>query len=202
MYFSKWLLKSSKPVDPYQLHKVIWQLFPDEAEAERSFLFRVESSRQKCEQHILLQSISEPQAISGELIMLRGPKEVYFDLKAGANYRFMLCANPTKKINDKGGKDKNQGKVRVPLIHDEEIVAWLKRQLLGSAEVVSVELVQKDLLNFYKDKSNDKHIGKIQTVTFFGILTVVDPNLLIDKIIGGIGPAKAFGCGLLTLSLA
>jgi CRISPR system Cascade subunit CasE len=200
MYFSKWLLKSNKPVDPYQLHKIIWQLFPDQADDGRSFLFRVESIRQKCEQHILLQSISRPQATSGELIMLKEPKEVHFDIKAGNSYRFMLCANPTKKINDKNGKDKNQGKVRVPLIRDEEIVAWLKRHLAGSAEVDSVELVQKNLLHFYKNKSGDKHVGKIQTVTFLGILTVEEPELLLTKITTGIGPAKSFGCGLLTLA--
>jgi CRISPR system Cascade subunit CasE len=194
------LLKSNKPVDPYQLHKILWQLFPDQADDGRSFLFRVESTRQKCEQHILLQSISQPQTTSRELIMLKEPKEVHFDIKAGNSYRFMLCANPTKKINDKDRKPHNQGKVRVPLIRDEEIVAWLKRQLAGSAEVDSVELVQKNLLHFYKNKSGDKHVGKIQTVTFLGILTVGEPELLLTKITTGIGPAKSFGCGLLTLA--
>jgi CRISPR system Cascade subunit CasE len=200
MYYSKCLLKSNKPVDPYQLHRKIWQLFPDKADDERSFLFRVESIGQKCEQHILLQSISQPQAISEELILLNGPKEVNLDIKTGNSYRFMLCANPTKKINDKDGKTENQGKVRVPLIHDEEIVAWLKRQLAGSAEVDSVELVQKSVLHFYKNKSGDKHIGKIQTVTFLGILTAEEPELLLSKMTKGIGPAKSFGCGLLTLA--
>lgn len=200
MYFSKWLLKSNKPVDPYQLHRKIWQLFPDKADDERSFLFRVESIGQKCEQLILLQSISQPQATSEELVLLKGPKEINLDMIAGNSYRFMLCANPTKKINDKAGKPHNQGKVRVPLIHDEEIVAWLKKQLEGSAEIHSVELVQKNLLHFYKNKSGDKHVGKIQTVTFLGILTAEDPELLSKKISTGIGPAKSFGCGLLTLA--
>jgi CRISPR system Cascade subunit CasE len=179
---------------------MIWQLFPDKADDERSFLFRVESIGKDCEHHILLQSISLPQEASDELILLKHPKEITFNIIAGNSYRFMLCANPTKKINDKDGKDKNQGKVRVPLIHDEEIVAWLKRQLAGSAEVDSVELVQKNLLHFYKNKSGDKHIGKIQTVIFLGILTVEEPELLFTKISNGIGPAKAFGCGLLTLA--
>lgn len=200
MYFSKWLLKSNKPVDPYQLHRKIWQLFPDKADDKRSFLFRVESTKQNCEQHILLQSISQPQEISDELILLRKSKEINLDIIAGNSYRFMLCANPTKKINDKDGKPENQGKVRVPLIHDEEIIAWLKRQLAGSAEIDSVELVQKNLLHFYKNKSGDKHVGKIQTVTFLGILTAKDPELLFTKISSGIGPAKSFGCGLLTLA--
>lgn len=194
------MLDSGKPIDPYQLHKIIWQLFPDKADEERSFLFRVEKSGQRCAQQILLQSACLPQAISNELLLLREPKKIHFEIKSGGKYRFMLCANPTKRINDKDGKDRNQGKVRVPIINEAEIVAWLKRQFEGSAEIDTVELTQKNLIRFHKDKNGEAYLGKIQTVTFLGILTVTDSELLIDKIKKGIGPAKAFGCGLLTLA--
>ncbi|AKB58142.1 type I-E CRISPR-associated protein Cas6/Cse3/CasE [Methanosarcina barkeri] len=200
MYFSKWLLDSRKPIDPYQLHKKIWQLFPDKADEERSFLFRVEKTGQRCTQCILVQSACLPQSASNELLLLKGPKEVHFELKSGGRYRFMLCANPTKRINDKDGKAKNQGKVRVPLIDEAETVAWLKRQFEGSAEIDAVELIQKNLIHFRKSNKDKNHFGKIQTVTFLGMLTVIDSELLIGKIVKGIGPAKAFGCGLVTLA--
>lgn len=200
MYFSKWLLDSGKPIDPYQLHKKIWQLFPDKADEERSFLFRVEKAEQRCAQHILLQSACPPQAASNELLLLKKPKEIHFEIKSGGRYRFMLCANPTKRITDKDGKEENQGKVRVPIIDEAEIVAWLKRQFEGCAEIDAVELTQKNLIRFHKNKKDQAHFGKIQTVTFLGILTVTDSELLIGKITKGIGPAKAFGCGLLTLA--
>lgn len=200
MYFSKWLLDYRKPIDPYQLHKIIWQLFPDKADEERSFLFRVEKAEQKCAQQILLQSSCPPQAVSNELSLLKKPKEIHFEIKSGGRYRFMLCANPTKRINDKDGKAKNQGKVRVPIIDEAEIVAWLKRQFEGSAEIDAVELTQKNLIHFHKSNKDQAYFGKIQTVTFLGILTVTDSELLIEKIAKGIGPAKAFGCGLLTLA--
>ena len=200
MYFSKWLLNSGKPIDPYQLHKIIWQLFPDKADEERSFLFRVEKAEQRCAQQILLQSACPPQAVSDELLLLKEPKEIHFEIKSSRRYRFMLCANPTKRINDKDEKEKNQGKVRVPIIDEAEIVAWLKRQFEGSAEIEAVELAQKNPIHFHKNKKGEVHLGKIQTVTFLGILTVTDSELLIGKITGGIGPAKSFGCGLLTLA--
>jgi CRISPR system Cascade subunit CasE len=200
MYLSKWLLDSGKPIDPYQLHKKIWQLFPDKADEERSFLFRIEKAGQRCEQHILLQSACPPQAVSSELLLLNGPKEIYFEIKSGAKYRFMLCANPTKRINDKDGKEKNQGKVRVPIIDEAETIAWLKRQFEGCAEIDEVELTQKNLIRFHKNKKDQAHFGKIQTITFLGMLTVTNSELLIEKITMGIGPAKAFGCGLLTLA--
>lgn len=206
MYFSKYLLDSAKPVNPYLLHKKIWQLFPDKADEERPFLFRVENTRQKCTQHILLQSTCEPQATSDELLLLKNPKEEnpkkinLHGMKSGSSYRFMLCANPTKRIKDKDGKTANQGKVRVPIIDEIETVAWLKRQFDGMAEIGSVALTQKNLINFHKKKKGQDHFGKIQIVTFYGILTVTDSELLVSKMINGIGPAKAFGCGLLTLA--
>lgn len=183
------------------LHKKIWNLFPDKADEKRSFLFRVENLGQKGVQHILLQSSYEPQPANGELVLLNKPKKVQFDgITNGANYRFLLRANPTKKIKDSGGKTTNQGKVRVPIIDEDEIIAWLSRQFEGLAEIKAVTLAQQDLLYFRKDKGNQNHVGKIQTVTYSGILTVVESESLVNKMKDGIGPAKAFGCGLLTLA--
>jgi len=42
--------------------------------------------------------------------------------------------------------------------------------------------------------------GKIQPVRFQGILQVVNPGALQETTIKGIGPAKSFGCGLLSLA--
>jgi CRISPR system Cascade subunit CasE len=201
MYFSQCVLNSVKPVNPYMVHKKIWNLFPDKADEKRSFLFRVENLGQKGVQHILLQSSYEPQPANGELVLLNKPKKVQFDgITNGASYRFLLRANPTKKIKDSGGKTTNQGKVRVPIIDEDEIIAWLSRQFEGLAEIKAVTLAQQDLLYFHKNKGNQKHVGKIQTVTYSGILTVVESESLVNKMKDGIGPAKAFGCGLLTLA--
>ncbi len=112
----------------------------------------------------------------------------------------MLRANPTKRIKDSGGKTSNQGKVRVPIIDEDEIIAWLRRQFEDLAEIKAVTLARQDLLYFQKNKGNQNHFGKIQTVTYSGILTVIEAKLLVNKMIEGIGPAKAFGCGLLTLA--
>lgn len=188
------------------LHKKIWNLFPDKADEKRSFLFRVENLGQKGVQHILLQSSYEPQPANGELVLLNKPKKnkpkkVQFDgITNGASYRFLLRANPTKRIKDSGGKTTNQGRVRVPIIDEDEIIAWLSRQFEGLAEIKAVTLAQQDLLYFRKDKGNQNHVGKIQTVTYSGLLTVVESESLVNKMKDGIGPAKAFGCGLLTLA--
>jgi len=116
----------------------------------------------------------------------------------------MLRANPTKKVKDQGGKQTNQGKVRVPLIDEQEIKAWLKRQLQDCALINDHELsiFRQDLLSFRKAKEKQQHFGKIQTVTYTGLMSVSDNEILMNKILSGIGPAKAFGCGLLSIAKA
>ena len=195
------MLNSTKPVNPYLLHKKIWQLFPGKADEKRPFLFRVENLGQRGVQHILLQSSYKPQQVQGELLLLKSKEVQLNGITNGRKYQFLLRANPTKKIKDISGKTTNQGKVRVPIIDETEIIAWLNRQFEGIAEIEAVTLVQQDLLYFKKDKGNQKHVGKVQTVTYSGILTVMEAEPLINKIKEGIGPAKAFGCGLLTLAI-
>jgi len=43
---------------------------------------------------------------------------------------------------------------------------------------------------------------RFSTLDFTGLLTVTDPDVFLDKLEQGIGPAKAFGCGLMLLKRA
>ncbi|MGW1224627.1 type I-E CRISPR-associated protein Cas6/Cse3/CasE [Streptomyces sp. NPDC002530] len=40
----------------------------------------------------------------------------------------------------------------------------------------------------------------MNSVTFEGSLRITDPDVLAERLLGGIGPSKAYGCGLLTLA--
>ena len=202
MYLSQCVLNSVRPTNPYQLHKKIWRLFPEQAGEQRSFLFRVENLGQVGVQKILLQSRYKPQAALGDLLLLQSKEMTLTGINKQSKLRFMLRANPTKKIKDQQGKLTNQGKVRVPLIDEKEIMAWFKRQLQECADISDDELsiLRQDLLSFRKSNDRQQHFGKIQTVTYSGIMMVSDHRLLIDKIDSGIGPAKAFGCGLLSIA--
>jgi CRISPR system Cascade subunit CasE len=204
MYLSQCILNTTRPVNPYLLHKKIWKLFPEQQGEERSFLFRVENLGQAGAQKILLQSGHKPQAASGDLLLLQSKDLNLAGLKAQSKLRFMLRANPTKKIKDQKGKQTNQGKVRVPLIDEREITDWLMRQLQDCADINDDELVilRQDLLSFRKSKDKQQYFGKIQTITYTGIMTVFDHEILINKIYSGFGPAKAFGCGLLSIAKA
>lgn len=202
MYLSQCVLNTARPINPYQLHKKIWRLFPDQENDLRSFLFRVENLGQLGVQKILLQSEYQPQPATGDLLLLQ-TKELNLDgIKAQPKLRFMLRANPTKKIKDQNGKQGNQGKVRVALINEQEIIAWLKRQLHDCVEISDheISILRQDLLTFRKLKEKQQHFGKIQTVTYTGLINVSNHEQLKNKIYTGIGPAKAFGCGMLSIA--
>lgn len=49
-------------------------------------------------------------------------------------------------------------------------------------------------------KSRDTRPVVLHTATFEGRLRVTDPSTFVERLLGGIGPAKSYGCGLLTLA--
>ena len=200
MYLSKCVINSNKPINPYHLHRELWKLFPDRPNDSRDFLFRVENLGRREPQRILLQSKERPVANSNNLITLINSLAVEDDklkqnIPSGKLLRFLVRANPTKRIKDES-KTHNQGRVRVPLIDEDNMKHWLSRQLEDGARLKEVMINGQNVLYFRKGS----HAGKVVTATYSGLLTVEDAEALIERVILGIGPAKAFGCGLRSLA--
>ncbi|HNT16717.1 MAG TPA: type I-E CRISPR-associated protein Cas6/Cse3/CasE [Acidobacteriota bacterium] len=200
MYLSKVMISGSACRNPYEIHRVLWKLFPHDDDAERDFLFRIErSGQQKAE--ILLQSLREPVNTVEREVRIIGSKPYPLHLNAGQRLRYFLLANPVKTISDEGGRLNAGGEIkkcRVPLIRDEELQSWLVRKLEGCVSVEMVQAEKRPPLNFRK--AIERRAGKIQPSSFQGTLIVVDPEGLKKMVASGIGPAKAFGCGLLSLA--
>ena len=200
MFLSKVMISGAACRNPYEIHRVLWKLFPEDAEAARDFLFRVERIGQQ-NAEVLLQSQREPLASSTREARLLGSKTYPLQFQSGQRLRFLLLANPIKTINDEAGRLNREGEVkkcRVPLIGEEELRVWLERKLAGTAAVDEVEIEKRPALNFRK--ASERRIGKVQPVRFLGALTVTEPEGLLGAVHSGIGPAKAFGCGLLSVA--
>jgi len=125
-------------------------------------------------------------------------------INSGRTLRFRLRANATRKIDTKTGPDgeRHNGR-RVPLRDPEQAVAWLGRH----AETSGFNLVQGTTGPSVTVRPSAPVTGRrslrnvtIEAVTFDGLLTVDDPRLLYEAIRSGIGPAKAYGCGLLSVA--
>lgn len=198
MYLSKIKLAPRWANDPYQWHRALWQLFVGREDAERDFLFRVEKGTLG-ETQVLLQSAEEPAAAEGVQVLASKPFQPA--LAVGQALRFHLVANPIKTIRDAHGRLNRRGEpkaCRVPLIREEEQQGWLRRKLSDAADVEQLQAVARPPLYFRRKGV----AGKIVPVAFDGVLIVRDPDRLHALLQKGVGPAKSFGCGLLSLARA
>lgn len=124
-------------------------------------------------------------------------------LDEGQTYRFRLTANPTHspKLGDAG---RNRGKRLAHVTHAQQL-SWLTDRV-GSLGVHLPELVHgggPDVLVTNRAKVSFRHNrGRVTlgVATYDGRLQVVNPERLRRALVGGVGPAKAYGCGLLTLA--
>lgn len=201
MYLSKVIITGKACRNPYEIHRTLWRMFSKDVNAGRDFLFRVEKlGHQQVE--LLMQSMRHPLSQSPNACILAS-RDYPLELPMGQRVRFLLIANPVKTINDEKGRKNTKGEVkkcRVPLIDESEQRLWMERKLDVSARLEALIIANRLPLYFRKSKAN--MAGKIQPVGFQGILQVAKPTILKEKIINGIGPAKAFGCGLLSLARA
>ncbi|WP_245803065.1 type I-E CRISPR-associated protein Cas6/Cse3/CasE [Corynebacterium phocae] len=121
-------------------------------------------------------------------------------LLAGQRYRFRLTVNPVmEKFCD------DDKKRRVALFREEDQIDWLLRR----ADQLGIKLTTADddakpTFAVRESRSmrfrHEKRTVTLQRCTFEGALEVTDPELLRKALVGGIGKAKAYGFGLLTLA--
>lgn len=198
MYLSRVYVQWPKSRNAYTLHQSLWKLFPNRPDDARDFLFRVEQEKTGVGASILMQSQQEP-ANGIESVELKAKRDYSFNLLVGQRFRFLLKANPVKTIKDEKGRKNTKGKIkkcRVPLIKEEEQQQWLMRRLNGI--VVLEEMQISPCLPLYFRKG--QQAGKVVPVRFEGVVRVVDPLAFKELVAKGVGPAKALGCGMLSLA--
>jgi CRISPR system Cascade subunit CasE len=191
----------------YGLHRSLMSAFPVDLPEEERVLYRVETDARPGVPTVLLQSHSAPDWANlrnrdGYLLpephwpprVRANPATKSFDLALtpGQGLSFRLRANPTVK---------REGS-RHGLYREEDQRAWLARkgQRNGFRVVRATVIPEGDLLA-WKPRRNDKW----RKLTFFavrfeGLLEVTDPEALWAAVVTGIGPAKSFGFGLLSLA--
>lgn len=141
-------------------------------------------------------------------------------LAPGQRWRFRITVNPTYRSaeeRDAKGRKKVLGHVTV-----DQQTRWLLDRtrangfrVPGAAGLTgdvaratdedgtvveiddpAISLVGRDLQKFRREGA----MVTLQKASFEGTLEVTDPSLLRSALVGGIGRAKGYGCGLLTLS--
>jgi CRISPR system Cascade subunit CasE len=141
-------------------------------------------------------------------------------MEPGNRYRFRLRANPTRRVHRRATLEMDAKSTRsrteeaasigkrVELTREEDQIAWLKRR--GEAagfSVIVTRLVPDQGVLALQAGPSEKMVGRRQgqrltlaTVLFDGVLQVTDDALFRDALVNGVGPGKAFGCGLLSIA--
>ena len=203
MYLSRLQLNTTRIAvlwasNPYRVHQRLMMA----CDGDPRLLFRIEDAPAggppEGGTQVLVQSHVEPnwQFAFGDFDVLRCPPEhKAFDLhlQAGRHYRFRLLANPTVKRNGN----------RLGLFKEEDQLAWLARKLeAAGAILVSAIAAPRGLQKSDKNPAKDEHIATHFAVLFEGVLQAQNTEQLKEVVEHGIGAAKGYGFGLLSLAPA
>lgn len=188
-------------VDPYQIHKRIWETLPHDPSATRDFLFRSDVSNGAV--RIVLLSGRIP--ISNCNMQWRTTELSPTFLSHGA-YRFRLRANPARRCKTydlERGEPKHR---RFALLGKDEVRDWFLRKFSDAgceirrieegSEILDLETTTPKRIHFSKGAHNK---GVIYSADASGTILVRDEIAFRKAFDAGIGPAKGFGFGLLML---
>lgn len=134
-------------------------------------------------------------------------------LVADSTWTFRLTANPVHSIRRKEGEPTK----RTAHVTPRHQIEWLlAQQTRGGFAVVEKAAEKRRLergdefqlvvgaarnLSFSKNSgaSQGRNSVRIMAVTYQGTLRVTDPDVFRRRLASGLGKAKAYGCGLMTL---
>lgn len=206
---------------PYELHRTLMNRYPYPRVRDRcDLLFRVESTRTG-PPVVLVQTRDAPDwsSLPPDYLLQRAEsRPLDLVISDGQRLRFRLRANPTKRV---AAKNEKLGAVmagkRVGMLSETEQIRWLLRKgETGGFRIPGSWVDAKhpetggevQLPNFRVDvvpEGSDRngkpgHGGVFLAVRFEGVLEVTDTARLQQTVAEGIGSAKAFGFGLLSLA--
>ena len=186
-------------------HSWVEEAFPDEFKSQTRSrkLWRIDRIGDKT--YLLVVSQSKPDHKILEKYGVKGSSATKdYDpflksLKDGQKARFKIVLNPTVSIKEEKESTK-RGKV-IPLKSSD-----FAKYLLDRSEKNGFYLSEEDFKITERKLVRFKHTPKskkinLDRVTYEGILTIKDRDLLVRSLSKGIGKKKAYGFGLLTLIL-
>lgn len=133
-------------------------------------------------------------------------------LSVGSTWSFRLTANPVHTIRRKEGEPTK----RTAHLTPRHQTVWLLGKQADAGFAVAekrpdqrlldrgdeLQLVVRDRRDLRFAKAAERRTVSLTAVTYDGRLTVTDPDVLRRTLTQGLGKAKAYGCGLMTLAPA
>lgn len=217
MFLSKLILNPkcnqvrSELAQPYEMHRTIMTAYPYKRNNNEPFgvLFRIDENRKNGKIILLVQTQEKPYweyiIAHNEKYLLEEPEikeidEIFSKISNGNIFRFRLCANPSKKIKDKKGQEAERS-LRIGLYKESEQEHWIRTQKAkdNGFKILNLTIIPQGYKESKKFKNNNPII-KHFSVLYEGVLQVTDKNNFVKGLKNGIGSAKAFGFGLLSIA--
>jgi len=206
---------------PQRMHAAVLHGFAEQSTANRP-LWRLDRGAHRYELYVVsadrpdLSHLVELGGWSTHVADIADYRPFLDSIRPGRRYLFRLRANPVRSTKDRvdpGGR----GRV-VNVGSREKQESWLLGRsgswgfevpdnaadphgaegvVLGRRNLV---LTERETLRFSKLADDSRLQVTLATAQFDGLLEVTDADRLREVLVGGVGRAKAYGCGLLTLA--
>ncbi|MCP3670537.1 MAG: type I-E CRISPR-associated protein Cas6/Cse3/CasE [Gammaproteobacteria bacterium] len=198
--------------DSYREHQMLWQLFGDNPDAKRDFLFRRDDHNGWPLFYLLSKRMPEDRNHIWQIDHKEYQPKLYKEQKLA----FSLRANPVITRKDQSGKSKRHDLVMdlkkksdwkktskndratIHALARQAGETWLTPRLERNGAELQTLNVDGYIQHLNRKKSQKKAI-RYSTLDLKGTLSVTDPEIFTKALFQGIGPAKAFGCGLLLI---
>ncbi|QOC92366.1 type I-E CRISPR-associated protein Cas6/Cse3/CasE [Micromonospora craniellae] len=139
----------------------------------------------------------------GDAWVTRDYEGLLASLGAGQSWAFRLTANPTHSGRRTADAKDTQ---RFGYLRESEQVEWLTSRAQRHGFTVATQHDGRANLSLHRRQTQSfkRAMGTVTltTATYDGVLQVTDTDAFRRTLVRGIGPAKAYGCGLLTLAPA
>lgn len=200
--------------DVHDMHRTVMSGYPDSPPIAtyrhaHGVLWRVDTLPggqviQYVQSHTLPDWTRLPEGMLLRPAEVRPLQPVLDAIKPGRTFSFRLMANPTRCIRADDGTDRGK---RVPLRQAAQHVEWLIRKgeqhgfVIPTSRQGTPDVTARQAPTLV-GKRRERHGITIEPVRYDGHLIVTDPAAFTAALLTGIGRAKAYGCGLLSLAPA
>ena len=202
--------------DVHEMHRTVMAAFPEvsngrPARQSHGALWRLDGTHRGFVLYV--QSHVEPDwavladGYLAEPAHVRSLQPVLDAITPGRKLAFRLVANPTHSVHPNGLPGQRGRGKRVAHRTPDKQVEWLARQGEQRGFVIPLAAngqadVAPSPCPTVRGQKRDQDRGGIvvEPVRYDGHLIITDPDAFTTAILNGIGRAKAYGCGLLSLA--
>ncbi|KOV83196.1 CRISPR-associated protein Cse3 [Nocardia sp. NRRL S-836] len=195
----------------HDMHRTIMSAYPNvtgdtPARLEHKILWRLDATQTGYTQYIQSHTVPDWRKLPAGHLMtpaeVRPLQPVLNAIAAGRKFSFRLLANPTWSTHAGQGRNVHR---RFAHRKPEAQIEWL----IGRGErhgfvIPTTRRGEPDVapspVPTLTGQKKDQGKITVEPVRFDGHLIVTDTEAFTDALINGVGPAKAYGCGLISIA--